>query len=322
MEFKALFNIRYLLLQDIDPFITPKFNITNDTSKKDGLLDQKFKSLSGMRSNQSFERNTIAYRVYREDHNSPAFISKMDRTFNDLTKQIRAFLTFLWFIKDNSISVEEAFGIFANEEKSKWWTDHTVYSTCDGKFRNTAFTSNEMAKAIDLLFAYVNICPETADTKKSDFLGELTSASSHMGPGLDPYCQQNRIERALTFLNTARSSPHLPQKITHYMSILECLFSADANEVVHKVSERTAYFVGENKADRITIFKVIKGAYDVRSKFVHGQKIKQQPDPLRNISIKVDDITRRVLTKIILSEHVIFLEKDEHLAKYLNEIIF
>ncbi|TCD08601.1 hypothetical protein EZ449_12235 [Pedobacter frigidisoli] len=106
------------------------------------------------------------------------------------------------------------------------------------------------------------------------------------------------------------------------MPILECLFSSDSNEVVQKVSERTAYYIGTTKAYRIDIFKTIKGSYDARSKFVDGQSVRTNYTKLSEQAMSKDNIVRKVLTKLIEQDDKIFLGKENELNKYLIELIF
>ncbi|VTP91788.1 HEPN domain-containing protein [Sphingobacterium daejeonense] len=144
--------------------------------------------------------------------------------------------------------------------------------------------------------------------------------SGEFQSGVDPYKIENRIEKAMSFLSSARSTPHLPQKITHYMAILECLFSTDGNEIIHKVSERTAFYLEGTTTERIAIYMAVKNAYNIRYKFVHGDKPPKTHEQLCVIATEVDAIIRRVLKKLILNDHITFLQKD--LNQYFNKLIF
>ena len=81
------------------------------------------------------------------------------------------------------------------------------------------------------------------------------------------YC---RSGRALNFIESARVSLNVGFKIAHYISAFEALFSTSTSELSHKLSERVAFFLADQGYSRMEVFKNVKAAYDVRSKFVHG----------------------------------------------------
>lgn len=53
-----------------------------------------------------------------------------------------------------------------------------------------------------------------------------------------------RWDRAFYFILCARSAAILPMRIAFYCTSLECLFSTSNSEVIHRVSERVALFLG------------------------------------------------------------------------------
>lgn len=320
MSFKILISIRHFQLDDLDLIDTPSFSVTNHASKKDEMLDLEFKQMVGIKANNSFRNNSLAYMIVPKNGNAN-FVVEMHNLFLSETKSIETFLLFLWFIKDNSVSMDEAYGQFKEEKRWAWWTNHLVYSNSDGTFKDVKFSKDEIFAATELLLKFTKICPKRIkEAVFEDAFDDKKETTLKSGYGRDII--DNNIERAIAFLNTARGTPHLPQKITHYMSILECLFTLDAIEVVQKVSERTAYYIGENKEDRLSIYKTIKDAYDIRSKFVHGQKIKKDFDFICSLSTKVDEVIRKVLNKIILTDHSNFSQKEAELTKYLSNLIF
>jgi len=87
-----------------------------------------------------------------------------------------------------------------------------------------------------------------------------------------------------------------------YCSCFEVLFSTDASEIVHKISERVACFLGKDLAERKELFRVVKKAYDIRSKVIHGDIIGQKiVHDLATLSERIDDLLRKIITKIISS---------------------
>jgi len=127
------------------------------------------------------------------------------------------------------------------------------------------------------------------------------------------------------FLSLARGSSFLPLKISSYIEIFETLFTTDNSEVSHKVSERLAFYIGGSGDDKYKNFKIMKTAYGIRSKFVHGQKLDksiQSIDDLIAISTRMDQIVRLLLTKIIVEDSFVFLQDDNTLNQYLSNMIF
>ncbi|RYE18570.1 MAG: hypothetical protein EOP45_13940 [Sphingobacteriaceae bacterium] len=321
MSFKILASIRFLELQDLDLIKTPIFNITIHEDEKAKVIDDEFYKYAGLRDIQSYKKNALAYVNYESDDDNETFKQAMNAELMQRVWQIETFLIFLWFVKDNSVSLEQAYGQFTIAKGINWWTGRNVFSTCEGKFTNTLLSSNEVSKAVDLLLSYTANCIEKDPiVQKSESANKPLIQSGEFRSGLDTYKVENRIERAMSFLSSARSSPHLPQKVAHYVAILECLFGSEGSEIIHKVSERTAFYLADTKATRITIFNAIKEAYKVRSKFVHGDKPSKNYGQLCAISIEADSIVREVLKKVILNDYKTFLQKN--LDQYFNELVF
>ncbi|WP_343566206.1 hypothetical protein [Sphingobacterium sp.] len=321
MSYKILASIRFIKLEGLDLIETPIFNITTHDTVKAKMLDISFKKFAGWRDLSSYDKNALAYAVFESIDDNEAFQQLMNEELTQRAGQMETFLLFLWFIRDNSISLEQAYGYFTVARSVNWWTGRNVFSTCTGQFEKTAFNEVELREATDLLLNYTEHC--VANESKSQQVNLATKEKMQkveFQSGMNPNKVENRIERAMSFLSSARSTPHLPQKITHYMAILECLFSTDGNEIIHKVSERTAFYLEKDTTERIAIYKAVKNAYNIRSKFVHGDKPTRTHEQLCIIATEVDIIIRRVLKKIILNDHIIFLQKDMNL--FFEELIF
>jgi len=83
--------------------------------------------------------------------------------------------------------------------------------------------------------------------------------------------------------------------------------------------------LGGDFETKLKNFKIIKTAYNIRSKFVHGQqldkkKIKTKED-LICLSNQIDTLTRDLLNKIIKTDSNIFLLDDEKLNEWFNQLI-
>lgn len=132
-----------------------------------------------------------------------------------------------------------------------------------------------------------------------------------------------RISRALLFLSSITSTGIIINKISLTMSLYECLFTSSEVQVGKQIRKRLSSFIGVNKADKKVIIELIFKAYDIRSRYVHGDIIEHNPDiPLR-ISKSLDEITRRVMNKIIfMTEDNIFNQDDSPENKLKFEAFF
>ena len=132
----------------------------------------------------------------------------------------------------------------------------------------------------------------------------------------------NRLQRAWMFLRSARTENFLPIKISFYMSLLEALFLSQGTEISHKLGERTALFLGGDTESKIKNYDIIKSAYDIRSKFMHGDILKKTNESLINISTNVDSLIRKILIKAINEESNLFKLNQEDFEGYFKKILF
>lgn len=310
MSIKILASIRFLSFSDLDIVKTPIFNLTNHQAQKQSIIDSDFRKFAGSLANDSFVKNALGYSIIEDDSNDEKFIALKTKELAHIARQIETFLIFLWFVKDNSISLEQAFIQFPSAQKFSWWTSHNIFSMAAGQFQEVSFTSGELEEAVELLLYYTDICTDGTSPRASNILNCISSSQASFQPGINPNEEQNRVEKALSFLSTARSSAHIPQKITHYMSILECLFTTNEQQIVRKISSRVSHYLNDTE-----IKKTLREAYNIRSRFVHGDAIKKPHSVLCEIAIKTDDIIRRVLTRVVTIDSSHFLKNG--LRKYL-----
>jgi len=320
MAVKVLFSIHHLTLSDLEVAQTPLFYLTNHPPIKSHILDGDILQIVGIKAAHSFANNMLGFSIITIEKDDPNYSAVIHNIFKITTYSLQTFLSFLWFVKDNSISTIESYFVDTETSNWQWWNNHPVCSLSDGTSGDTMFTSAEIHTATNLLSTYTKICPKDFASPTPDDV--VTEAKNYVTARNENSKFDNNIERAMAFLNTARWTRDIPQKITHYMSILECLFSVDANEIVHKVSERVAQYLGESSAEKLEIYKLVKAAYGIRSAFVHGGTNKMSPDQLCELSKKTDDIIRRVLTKVITKDHVQFLKSNNAMTEYFNNLIF
>ncbi|MCC2644759.1 MAG: hypothetical protein K0R94_537 [Burkholderiales bacterium] len=81
-----------------------------------------------------------------------------------------------------------------------------------------------------------------------------------------------KMRDALYWFNFATDEMNLTNKFIYLITVLECILKPESQtvEVATTIAERTAFILGKNKADKISIFKEMKKVYDRRSKIVHN----------------------------------------------------
>lgn len=88
-----------------------------------------------------------------------------------------------------------------------------------------------------------------------------------------------RVYRALATLNESYFQRIDVLELLLIITAFECLFNDDRESISHIIAVRTACFLA-NPSRHNDIYERIKKAYDARSDFVHGRKIKGDYEPL------------------------------------------
>jgi len=102
----------------------------------------------------------------------------------------------------------------------------------------------------------------------------------------------------------------LPEdKLIDFITTFEALFLPEKDELSYRLALRCAYFLGENKKRRAEIFKMIKKAYDVRSRIIHGESPQSKSikkilnklnlHSLGELSMQMEDYLRESIKKFL-----------------------
>lgn len=246
---------------------------------------------------------------------------------------LKHYLLFLWFVKDNSISMSACYGhIPAMERMFVSLSTSDTITTAKGVFKDQIFTLEELENALNIFNAYNKIAYNSTISREVlqqklviPTAGLYASFHTKDYDEAKNYNDFNRIERAFRFLAFARHSSFLPHKIALYIPVLECLFSTSPSEATQKVSERTAFYLGTCSDERRHVFDTISHGYNLRSRYIHGGQFDKKRDTLLEnqmmTSENLDSIIRRVLTKVILNDSELFLD-NEKLNTYLKYLMF
>ena len=339
MDYRVLCSIRGLKLNGIDTYKTPHFILSNDDSLRIEIFHTNdFKEKIGSANyTLPFDNKTFAVALMQATDEMTSW--GRSQIANKLTEQtiyigqhLRDFLHFLWFIKDNGICSTISIGHVQSENILMYASEISYMTNCFGDINDVCFSKQEMDLADSILKKYISICPgnpieihnELLLGDDEDIVPKLTTFQNL--PNQNDKINNYRITRAWTFITKARLTHVLPMKIALFIPVLECLFSSESNEVTQKVSERVAFYIGNNSMERQGIFMTIKDAYNLRSKYFHGQELiskHQIVDNLKLLSLKMDYLLRKIFTKIILEDSAIFNETNQNkFDEHMSNIIF
>lgn len=214
---------------------------------------------------------------------------------SNFLQYLGAYCQALWFIKDNAVT--PSMGTISSDipgESNNMIRRNVFITDAVGTPEKTSFTKKELDEALKWYSKIINI-----SAKKGNGSRKATKGYDNLSQMIT--FDVSSYQRSLYFLDSARRADFLLTKITNYISVLECLLAANGDNT-HKVSERAAFLIGHEVTDRKKIFKQIVGAYDLRSKYVHGSEIKQSKhEQFPEASKNLDDIVRRVLKELILN---------------------
>jgi hypothetical protein len=226
----------------------------------------------------------------------------------------------LWLVKDHSVCVGN---YFIRGEYTAIRSRSILVSNSRGEFVDCLFSIDELISGWDLFKRSYDARGKKFDGSKGDPEKFKTPGIQSAGINEIEYRTRNRIDRATNFIKTARGTTLLPMKIAFYCGALECLFSlsSDTTEVTHKVSERVAHYIGSDSEEKKAVFKNVKNFYGLRSKFIHGQTVKQTSEHLAEFSSNCDALVRQVMRKV-LDEANTFALDDKQLEAFFFDLIF
>jgi hypothetical protein len=323
MELRAICSLRYI---KIDPQIAG-YNFRDNylLYSGDSLDGQIFTNFLVSEAGAIHMREFLNYSFMLslfEIEEEAQMLTAIQRSYTSFNH----FTSFLWFSKDNSVNVGTMLGLLpknlGGQERAIIRKKIDGYSNASGKFEEIEITKEDLDTASKFYERIAELQIDSNDYSPKieyDERGVISDTSFHF----KRYGNNSRIDRAVAFLVMARSNSFLPLKISLYVAILECLFTTDKTEVVHKVCERVALYIGGNLDERLNIYEQVKKTYDIRSSFFHGQTIGKKQDvreKLEQTSIEIDGLLRRILTKVIFDDSDTFLN-DENLPKYFNRLV-
>lgn len=124
------------------------------------------------------------------------------------------------------------------------------------------------------------------------------------------FCQINflknrRINTAIVRFHLSYGVPLMYSPID-LMIAFEALYLAGEQELAYKLATRAAYLLGNTQERRRFIYRVLRNAYILRSKLVHGGDIPKEVEIEKDLSLKthdfvfeVEDILRKSIKKFV-----------------------
>lgn len=282
--------------------IADEFRITNDKAVVQKFLTRELQTaLGGLETMALLNADAVVYEEATTEENLDATAALAELTW--MLERTGVFTTALWMVKDNAVDVElgflELWPAIGEYQAFSNFLAMTVRKA-DGSKDKVRFSRSELREARQL---FTGLLQFMGHNTPEEFKTQVELPTGQQ-PILIGHAKVSRVRRALYFLESARSFRDMGLKIAMYCSLFETLFSTDASEITHKIAHRIAIFLEQETEMRSALYKRIKKAYDIRSKVVHGDEVKQDAKTIQSISVEVDEIARRIFQKLGSSEEL------------------
>lgn len=273
---------------------------------------------------EDIERQFILfYEGSPEDNPLIKNLSDLTSISDNVSNYFHSFFSLLWLIKDNSVYTPS---VFVHE-----LTDGKLYSSriynittnrrceCSG----IDFYKDEMLTAIqnvEIAERYLN------KDIGEDFTTPIFDNGIQPSPAGYMHYNFNRLVRAYDFLHFARTQIEPVTKITFYVTAYECLFTSSSSEMTHQVSERASLYVGGTRRVKQSNYNLLKEAYSIRSRYIHGDTINRGREYFLGILDPLDELTRKVFNKVLNEPDIFLLTSSEgdkkKFEQYFKDLIF
>lgn len=232
-----------------------------------------------------------------------------------------------WFVKDSSVYSDSYYWRSTDSDYSVKGKRTFQQTMASGRMDTVSFEKKEIEDALDWMLVLLKIYFSIIE--KRDFeLYETLYSQGTIICNTESAIKNNgsSFYRILNLLQLAIKTGFLPEKISMYCAVLECLFAIEKN---HKktISEMTAAFVSDDPCVRATISQDMRQAYGVRSDFVHGDVnlLFGSNAELAKLSTRVDTYVRRALRRAFLDENCNYENSPEdkrRVREHLRRVLF
>jgi hypothetical protein len=324
-NFNILLNGVALLGRD-HPFIEKTVNDASFISIIGGFLEKEMKE-------------SPAFALYQNFGTKENYLDQQAELISKFVSIPEEFIDFLWFIKDNSVSLKRLIIFDQDGEKQPSLVEYSPEnSNCIGECDSVVkFTKDQISEAFDvfnkfqrIIEGYNKVKPkrfqhrlhnDELDFREGKAMGVIRQSSSAVN-----YNNYERLEKSWIFLKRARSSNVLINKVAFYIMALETLFSYENQELKHKIGERVSLYIETGYLERKEVYDFLAKAYTTRSNYVHGGKSQDiqnmnHSDSIKHMTSGLDEILRVVMRKVIEYDFEHF-QSDQLLTEFLFKMLF
>lgn len=238
---------------------------------------------------------------FEGDANSISFLKNCKNAaeiLETLHSYVNNIIDTLWFSKDNNSFIESGFLEHLDSGQMGAIIVPNIKSASQIDYTTTIFNKEELEDFMQK-FLKLNEVKKTSNQPKS-FPNNSRNHNSvnKIATNHNPY-NHHRFNRAILFLNSTRTSQTFHEKITYFMALYESLFTSDDHNISKKIRERASAFAGGSNKTRGSYKYLIIKAYNIRSRYIHGDVINLDKIEMLKISKSLDDLTRIILNKMI-----------------------
>lgn len=204
-----------------------------------------------------------------------------------------------WMVKDCCVYADSYYWCNTDNGYSVKGKRDLMQTNSQGKTTVTTFDENEIEKALEYLPLLLKIYMSAIDNENAEKC-DVNYSQGTLVCDIESAIKGNgdSFYRMIILLQIARKTGFLPEKISMYCAILECLFAIEKN---HKktITEMTAKFIAKDENEKLIIEQDMRCAYGVRSDFVHGDVniLFDRIDELSKLSERIDDYVRKAVQR-------------------------
>lgn len=287
------------------------FLFTNDLKIKQQFLDSAsfIKQFGEFTVNSIKDQVFIVYKGESKDFQLTSQCKNINEIAFVISGYINHLIFCLWFVKDNSVHTLGTYVELLELSKD----DQETYIGVRGCYRiDSVHNTNSKCEDVNVSLSYTDF--ESLNNyfdRTQDFGSQSEETKKKLLPiapgsnvkegslGKIPY-KIDRVSRAFLFLQLVRRANIPFFKISYQMALFECLFTIGTEDSTYQVTRHPALYLGGSLIEINANIKLIDEAYDVRSKFFHGDILKKHTsNSLVNINIKVEELTRTILLKVM-----------------------
>ncbi|WGQ09927.1 hypothetical protein QG516_25780 [Pedobacter gandavensis] len=307
MNIRLLIPLENLNLIGNKSFMINNFLITNDLSIKQKFLDSpSFLRHFGQCAIDSIKENVFI--VYKGESKGFELIAQCE-SIEEIAHKIGGYINHMlfcsWFVKDNSIyatgtyvELLEQSGDGQDIGVQGCYSSGSVYNTnSECKNAKVSFGLTDL-EHLNSYFDRTQDFGQQSEETKNVLLPIAPGSNIKQGSLGKITYKIDRVSRAFLFLQLVRRTEIPFFKISYQMALFECLFTIGTTDSTYQVTRHPALYLGGSLAEINENIKFIDDAYNVRSKFFHGDILRDYPsDLLIDMNKRLEELSRIILLR-------------------------